>query len=391
MQHIEIMNDSAAWKRDSEPQIAEGEAGEAVEDRKDIVDPVNNMENKTIYNAVIQNLPIGFSIIDKNGIIVDFNPAAAVITGYSRDEVIGKPHFEILHGTSDRDACPVLKHALARKEQTIAAEAAIRKKNGEHIILSVTTFPFSDDNGALSGAVELFRDISDAKRRERERKNILSMFAHDMKNPIVTSGGFLSRLLSGKAGALTEKQKDHLETVREELYKVSDLLADFLEFSRIEAKAYVPIPRPFDIEKDLRRNIEAAKIEADKKGIAVLLEVSGAIPTSVLADPAMIGRVIANLLDNAIAYTGTGGTISVGLSGTDSAIHVSITDTGRGIPGDQLPYIFDAFYRISRDSKGSGLGLFIVKTIIEAHGGTIDAVSIPGKGSTFSFTLPNSG
>jgi signal transduction histidine kinase len=168
-------------------------------------------------------------------------------------------------------------------------------------------------------------------------------------------------------------------------------LADFLEFSRIEAKTYVPTPRPFDIEKDLRRNIEAAKIEADKKGIAVLLEVSGAIPTSVLADPAMIGRVIANLLDNAIAYTGTGGTISVGLSGTDSAIHVSITDTGRGIPGDQLPYIFDAFYRISRDSKGSGLGLFIVKTIIEAHGGKIDAVSTPGKGSTFSFTLPNSG
>jgi two-component system phosphate regulon sensor histidine kinase PhoR len=384
-QYIGIMNDSASWKRDIESQVADKEAREAVEDMKETMDPT------TIYDAVIQNLPIGFSIIDKNGIIVDFNPAAAVITGYSRDEVIGKPHFEILHGTSDRDACPVLKHALSRKEQTIAAEATIRKKKGEHIVLSVTTFPLSDDNGDLSGAVELFRDISDIKRRERERKNILSMFAHDMKNPITTSGGFLSRLLSGKAGELTEKQKSHLATIREELYKVSDLLADFLEFSRIEAKAYVPIPRPFDIEKDLRRNIEAAKIEADKKGIAVLLEVSGAIPTSIFSDPSMIGRAIANLLDNAIAYTATGGTISVGLSETDSAIRVSIADTGRGIPEDKLPYIFDAFYRISRDSKGSGLGLFIVKTIIEAHGGTIECRKHARERQHIQFSMPKNG
>jgi two-component system phosphate regulon sensor histidine kinase PhoR len=346
------------------------------------------MENKRIYDAVIQNLPVGFSIIDSNGVIVDYNPAAAEITGYSRDEVIGKPHFEILHGASDRNACPVLKHALARQEQAIAAETTISKKNGEQIILSVTAFPLLDEKGDLFGAVELFRDISDTKRLERERKNILSMFAHDMKNPLTVSGGFLSRVLSGKAGTLTEKQKEHLETVRDELYRVSDLLADFLEFSRIEAKAYIPVPRPFDIEKDLRRNIEAAKIEAGKKGVTVLLEVSGEIPHPVLADPAMMGRVIANLLDNAIAYTDPGGTISVGLSGTDSAIHVSIRDTGRGIPEDKLPYIFDAFYRISRDSKGSGLGLFIAKTIIDAHGGRIEVASAPGKGSTFSITLP---
>jgi two-component system phosphate regulon sensor histidine kinase PhoR len=346
------------------------------------------VENQKIYNAVIQNLPVGFSIIDKNGVIVDFNPAAAEITGYSRDEVIGKPHFEILHGASDRDTCPVLKQALSRKEQAIAAETAIRKKNGEHVTLSVTTFPLIDDNGDLSGAVELFRDISDSKRLEREQKNILSMFAHDMKNPITISGGFLSRMLSGKAGALTEKQKSHLETIRDELYRVSDLLADFLEFSRIEAKAYVPNPRPFDIEGEVRRNIEAAKIEADRKGVTVFFDISGKIPPSILADPAMISRVIANLLDNAIAYTDTGGTISVGLSETDSAILVSIADTGRGIPEDKLPYVFDAFYRISKDLKGSGLGLFIAKTIIDAHGGRIGVESVPGKGSTFSITLP---
>jgi two-component system phosphate regulon sensor histidine kinase PhoR len=346
------------------------------------------MENKEIYDTVIQNLPVGFSIIDKSGIIVDFNPAAAEITGYSRDEVIGKPHYEILHGASDRSACPVLNHALSRKERAVAAEAFIRKKNGAHVTLSVTTFPLIDDNGEVSGAVELFRDISDLKRMERERKNILSMFAHDMKNPITTSGGFLSRLLSGKAGPLTEKQQSHLESMRDELYRVSDLLADFLEFSRIEAKAYIPVLRPFNLAICLRRNIEAAKIEADKKGLAIVFEGNGDIPTSILADPGMMDRVIANLLDNAIAYTDTGGTIRVTLVESDGALRVSITDTGRGIPEDKLPYIFDAFFRISRDSKGSGLGLFIVKTLIEAHGGRIGVESVPGKGSTFSIMLP---
>jgi PAS domain S-box-containing protein len=346
------------------------------------------MEREKVYNAVLQNLPIGFSILDDTGIIIDFNPAAVEITGYSRDEVIGKQHFEILHGTADRDSCPVLHHALSRREHAIAAESTIKTKRGDQATLSVTTFPLIDDNGRISGAVELFRDITDSKRLERERKNILSMFAHDMKNPITASGGFLSRLLSGKAGPLTEKQQSYLKTIRDELYRVSDLVADFLEFSRIEAKTYIPALRPFDIEKDLRRNVESAKIAADKKGITVLFDTAKAISDSIFADPAMIGRVIANLLDNAIAYTETGGTITVGLSETDGAILVSIADTGRGIPEEKLPYIFDAFYRISRDSKGSGLGLFITKTIIAAHGGRIWVESAPGKGSTFSIMLP---
>jgi signal transduction histidine kinase len=102
----------------------------------------------------------------------------------------------------------------------------------------------------------------------------------------------------------------------------------------------------------------------------------------------MISRVVANLLDNAIAYTDGGGSIHVRLSEKDGELQVSIADTGRGIPEDQLPYIFDAFYRINRDTKGSGLGLFIAKTIVEAHGGRISVESSPGKGSVFSVMLP---
>ena len=346
------------------------------------------MKKQSIYDIVIQNLPVGFSLVDKDGIVTEFNPAAEEITGYFRNEVIGKPHLDLPHDTPEENPCPFIKHALSQQERVIAAEVRTKKKSGEPITLAVTASPLYDDTGELSGAVELFTDISDAKRRERERKNILSMFAHDMKNPVFVSGGFLSRLLSNKAGALTEKQRDYLETIRDELFKVSDLLADFLEFSRIEAKSYIPLLRPFDVEKTIRSAIEAAKAGADKKNIAIVFEAPGEVSSTILADPAMIGRVIANLLDNAIAYTGAGGNISVRISEREDAILVSVADTGRGISKDQLPFIFDAFYRASRDTKGSGLGLFIVKTIIESHGGRTWVESAPGKGSTFSFTLP---
>jgi PAS domain S-box-containing protein len=346
------------------------------------------MEKHKIYETVIQNLPVGFSLVDKDGIVTDFNPAAEEITGYSRDEVIGKPHLDLPHVAFNGDSCPLVEHALLKQERIIAAEVLSRKKSGEDLTLAVTASPIYNDTGELAGALEIFRDITDIKRRERERKNILSMFAHDMKNPVAVSGGFLARLLSDKAGALTEKQRKYLETIREELYKVSDLLADFLEFSRIEARAYTPILRPFDVEETARRNIEAAKVAADRKNIALSLEVTGEVSSSLLADPSMIDRVIANLLDNAIAYTDAGGTISVKISGREGAVLVSVADTGRGISKEQLPYVFDAFYRASRDSKGSGLGLFIAQTNIESHGGRIWVESAPGKGSTFSFTLP---
>lgn len=340
------------------------------------------------YDVVKNNLPIGYSMVNKEGVIMDFNPAAEKITGYSRGDVIGKLHFEILHGIPDRDSCPLLKQALSHQEQAIAVETTIRKKSGEQIIISVTVFPLLDENGELSGAVELFWDISEDRKRERERKNILSMFAHDMKNPINTSGACLSLLLSGKAGALTEKQKVYLGAIREELYKVSDLIADFLELSRVEAKAYIPVPRPFKIEKEIGRAVQAAKIEAEKKKITMLFEVSGEVPETILSDPAMIGRVIVNLLDNALAYTDAGGSISVTVSEKDNNIVVSVADTGRGISEEQLPLIFDAFYRVNRDAKGSGLGLFIAKTMVEAHGGRIWVESMQHKGSRFIFTLP---
>jgi signal transduction histidine kinase len=231
-------------------------------------------------------------------------------------------------------------------------------------------------------------DISGLRKLERERRNILSMFAHDMKNPLVTSEGFLSRIISGKAGAVTEKQQNYLEIIRNELNNVSQLVSEFLIFSKFEAQEHTPVLAPVNVHTEIRKNIETEKITAEKKQITISLELPETPFPLVNADATMINRVIRNLLDNAIKYTDSGGAVTVKMTDEGNEILVSVKNTGTGIPEDRLPYIFDAFYRVRRDTRGSGLGLSIAKTIIEAHGGRIWAESAPAKYTVFNFTLP---
>lgn len=221
-----------------------------------------------------------------------------------------------------------------------------------------------------------------------EWKDVLYMIAHDMKNPVSSAGGFLSRLLSGKYGSFTDRQLDYLELVRDNLGKLDRLIKHLLDFLRFESKEYKLILNPVNISILLFKNIEIMRLEADKKDIKIIFNEQKNIEAVVNADSVLINRAIINILENAVKYTKHGGTITVKLSDIGDKLLIQINDTGIGIPENHLPYIFNAFYRGMRDSNGSGLGLFIVKSIIEAHGGEIWVESIPDKGSCFSFTIP---
>lgn len=344
------------------------------------------MERSQLYNIIIDSLPIGLTMVDKDGITIDWNRTAERITGYSKKDIIGKSHLKILHGTSDKEACPLLRCALHHFECTV--EVTVKKKDNGLIAMSVMASPLFDDDGSFIGGIEVFSDITEVKRAERERKNILSMFAHDMKNPVIAMEGFLLRLISGKAGTLTSTQYQYLQLIMDESSKVQNLITDFLEFSKFEVQRCDPVLGQFNIEKAICRCIEAAKIEAEKKNLRISVEASVNTSPSISADAMLVNRVITNLLDNAIRYTPVGGTIIIRLTDNDTNIIVQVEDTGGGISEDHLPYIFDAFYRGAKDQKGSGLGLSISKIIVEAHNGMIWVNSTPGKGSIFSFTLP---
>lgn len=332
------------------------------------------------------NRQIAFIKIDQKGTILDCNDAASEITGLPKNELNGRSHFEVIHGTSANEACPLF-HIAPSAGKAVETETTIKRADGEVIPVSCISYPIVHDNGTFSGGIEFLKDISGLKQKERERQNLLSMLVHDMKNPVMTSIGFLSRLLKEKAGPLTEKQKSNLELIMEDQRKLELLIKDFLYYSRLEDKYDKPVRAPFSMRDALDKEIASSKAEYDKKKVHVGFKKTGGDPI-INADTIMINRVITNLLDNALKYTNPGGRILVNMEDREKDILVQITDTGIGISDEHLPHVFDTFYRVHEDSKGSGLGLSIVKKIVEAHGGKIWVESKIGKGSTFSFTLP---
>ena len=226
--------------------------------------------------------------------------------------------------------------------------------------------------------------LKEIAKLERERNNLLSMLAHDMKNSIVPSIQLLSDMSSGE----TEDMDSNLSLVLDELNNVNYLATNFLEFARVDLKEYAPVPCRFEIVPMMEKQIEMSKVKAAHKGLNISLELLEKDLSAITADKDMINRVITNLLDNAIKYTGTDGAVTVRIADRGRDIMVQVGDTGPGISAEYIPFLFDAFYRANGEQRGSGLGLAIAKTIVEAHGGNIWVDSTQGKGSTFSFTLP---
>ncbi len=231
---------------------------------------------------------------------------------------------------------------------------------------------------------ELEGRLKEISKLERERNNLLSMLAHDMKNSIVPSIQLLSDISSGE----TEDMQSNLSLVLDELNNVNYLATNFLEFARVDLKEYSPVPCRFGMVPIIEKQIEISKVKAAHKNLKVSLELLEKDLPMITADKDMINRVITNLLDNAIKYTDSDGSVTVRIADRGRDILVQVEDTGPGIPAEYIPFLFDAFYRANGEQRGSGLGLAIAKTIVEAHGGKIWVDSTPGKGSTFSFTLP---
>ncbi len=341
-----------------------------------------------VYATVVRSLPIGFSLVDEEGMIVEFNPAAEEITGYAKGEVVGRSHLEILHGSSDPKLCPFFEHVFKTHEQSIGIEGTLTRKDGRLVKVAITAAPLFDASWTFLGGVEIFRDITELKRLERERRNLLSMFVHDLKHPLLVAHGFLSRLLARKVGPISKKQESYLKIIVDEIDRLEHVVAEFLGFSQLEQGTHRLKRSPFDIREVIEKQIEGLRVVAERKKI----ELSFAHPEKPIAmaygDKLKIETVVANLLDNAVKYTNEGGSIQVRLSESDKTILVEVTDTGIGIKEEELLHVFDIFYRADRAIEGTGLGLAVARRIVSDHGGVLSVRSIYGKGSTFWFTLP---
>jgi two-component system phosphate regulon sensor histidine kinase PhoR len=237
--------------------------------------------------------------------------------------------------------------------------------------------------------VESFQDISRLKTLEREKDNLTSMFAHDMKSSLTIIGGFVLRLLKKASQIDEEKQKEYLGIIKNESGKLESLINDFLEFSRLQTGRLKLNFSAISLDKELMELSEFYQVKASQSGLKLELK-NDEVLSVIEADISQLRRVFTNLLDNAMKFSKKKGTITITTHETPEEVLVKVEDEGVGIEPNELPYIFDSFHRgkDAEKKEGFGLGLAAVKAIAEGHGGRVIVKSKPGKGSVFTVFLP---
>jgi two-component system phosphate regulon sensor histidine kinase PhoR len=340
---------------------------------------------------IIDSLPVAVLTVNSDFKINSFNRWAEEVTGYSAKEAMGQYCGDILHGGMCNTNCP-LKTVINRENPIVRIETIIKTKFGESIPVRMNSAALLDDNGKIIGGVEGFQDISQLKALEREKVNLVSMFAHDMKSSLAVIGGFVLRLLRKTDNLDEEKKEKYLNIISNESTKLEFLINDFLEFSCLQTGQLKLDFGPTSLDKELLELIETYKFRALQSGIKLEFQNEEALPI-INADANRLRRVFTNLLDNAFKFSHKGCTISISTHETDKEVIFKIKDQGTGINPMDLPYIFDTFHRGSRAEKkeGFGLGLATVKAIVEGHKGRVHVESEVGHGSIFTVVLPKDG
>ncbi len=279
-------------------------------------------------------------------------------------------------------------------------------KNLNRIISSVNRFKNGDQNarinlstrGELKVLADTFNEMADTtvknieglKGLERLRRELLANVSHDLRTPITSIYGYAETLLIKIEEGNTQEQERYLHIILQNTEKLKNLVEELFEYSKLEAKQIKLNPEPFPITELVQDITSKYKIMANEKNISISSHIPTDLPL-IYADIALVDRAIQNLMDNAIKFTPTGGSIDFEFKKLDNAIQVNIKDNGCGIPEEDLPLIFDRYHKGTNNkesSGGFGLGLAIVKKIIELHNSIISVKSKIDEGTTFSFNLP---
>jgi len=247
-----------------------------------------------------------------------------------------------------------------------------------------------EEKGELGELTGTFNSMArDLERAERLQRNMVADVAHELRTPLSNIRGYLEAVRDG----VIKPDVDTIRSLDEEAALLSRLVDDLQELSLAEAGALKLNHQIEDIHNVIKQTVAMKQTQAAAKGLFISIELPDKLPL-VNIDSQRISQVLRNLLENAIAHTENGGTIMVTAEKQDNWVKVSVTDTGEGIPAEELPNIFERFYRVdksrTRATGGSGLGLTIAKSLVEAHGGKIEVQSEIGKGSRFIFTVPAS-
>jgi len=348
-------------------------------------DKVHHDENiLTILNSFTD----GLIVTDWQTNLVLFNKVAGRLFNLD-EEVLGKPVSECI--PSDE-----LLSFLIRAVKTDSSLATLMAGEEPMVTVSGRTLqvhvdPVVSDAGTVIGAVALCHDVTTVAAMDKLRSDFLSMVSHELKAPLSSLLMQISVVNDGMAGELTKKQFELLSKAKDKAKGMITLVNDLLDYRRIQEGKSIQKIESLDLREILERTIELMRLSAEDKQIKLTTEIMEDLPLF-SGDRGGIQAIFVNLISNAIKYTPAGGSVHVTLTMAGKDIRFKVVDDGMGIAPEDLDRIFEKFYRIkteqTRSIAGSGLGLSIVKGIVDAHNGTVHVESQPGEGTTFIVSLP---
>ena len=345
-------------------------------------------------SAIVQSSDDAILSRDLDGIIMSWNRGAESIFGYTPDEAIGKPVSILIPEDRANEETDILER-VSRGERVDHYETVRRRKDGSLVDISLSVSPVVDKRGAVIGVSKIARDISQRKRSElalraadHAKDEFLAMLGHELRNPLGALASAV-RILD-----IEERSRDQVVRARavigRQVDQLSHLVDDLLDASRVTSAKMRLSRRPLDLSQTVKATIEVLRT----RGIVDRHQLTFSGPQMWIdADETRIEQVVTNLVGNALKFTPAGGAITVSVRRDGQDALLAVKDTGVGIPAEVLPTIFDLFVQsersLDRSQGGLGIGLTLVRRLVELHGGTIEASSDgAGMGSTFTVRIP---
>ena len=350
-------------------------------------------EEKEQLQATLQSLLSAVVMVESSGYISLINPAARQMFGlHYDDDGVGQYYAEVIPHEAIRE---VLRAAVEDGEENLT-EIELPPSEGNfdpRVFQAQTAFVRGEQEGMPSviGVVAIFNDITEIRNVDRMKTAFVSTVSHELRTPLTSIKGFISTLLQDTEGYFDEEmRREFYGIIDAECDRLRRLIEDLLNVSRIESGRALQMNwTKFHPVEPIEKVLTAQRAYSDKHELK--LKTSGEIPI-ITGDADKYDQILTNLVSNAIKYAPRGGDITVAMRADDETLFIDVSDQGMGIPADKLPRIFDKFERVdNRDTRevgGTGIGLFLVKHLVDRHGGTVQVESEVGNGSTFHIELP---